>query len=101
MTTFVRRDDLMNPALDSVSANFAGYVLMPFFPWMDMTDHPGHLLWHVQGYKIDSLDDLADDYRTAARADFGDRFEQSPELDTEPSGFARRLRAMGRLPERT
>ena len=98
MTTFARRVDLANPALGSVPATFAGYVLMPFFPWMDMADHPGHLLWHVQGYKIESLDELADDYLSAARTDFGDRFEQSPEFDTEPSGFARRLRAMGRLP---
>ena len=98
MTTFARAEDLNNPNLDSVPANFAGYVLMPFFPWMAMGDHPGHLLWHVQGYKISSLDDLADDYRAAASTDIGERFEQSPEFDTEPSAFARRLRAMGRLP---
>ena len=97
LTTFARAAELADPNLDSVPANFAGYVLMPFFPWMEMADHPGHLLWHVQGYKIDSLNDLDEDYLAAAHADFGDRFEQSPEFDTEPSGFARRLRAMGRL----
>lgn len=98
LTTFVRHADLTDPNLDSVPANFAGYVLMPYFPWMNMADHPGHLLWHVQGYKIDSLDDLPADYLTAAQEDFGDQFTRSPELDTEPSGFAKRLRAMGRLP---
>ena len=98
MTTFARRAELADPERDSVHANFAGYVLMPFFPWMEMTDHPGHLLWHVQGYKVESIDQLPDDYLAAAQADFGDMFEQSPEFDSEPSGFARRLRAIGRLP---
>ena len=98
LTTFVRRSELANPDLDSVPASFAGYVLMPFFPWMEMADYPGHLLWHVQGYKITALSDLPEDYLAAARADFGAQFEKSPEFDTEPSGFARRLRAMGRLP---
>jgi hypothetical protein len=98
LTTFARASELADPNLNSVAANFAGYVLMPFFPWMEMADHPGHLLWHVQGYKIESLNDLDEDYLAAANADFGDKFEQSPELDDEPSAFARRLRAMGRLP---
>ncbi len=98
LTTFARASELADPSRDSVPANFAGYVLMPFFPWMEMAEHPGHLLWHVQGYKIESLDDLDEDYLVAANADFGDKFEQSPELDDEPSAFARRLRAIGRLP---
>ena len=98
LTTFAQLDDLADQALTSVAANFAGYVLMPFFPWMDMADHPGHLLWNVQGYKIDALTELPDDYLAAAAEDFGDRFETSPEFDSEPSGFARRLRAIGRLP---
>ncbi len=99
LTIFARAAELADPDLDSAPATFAGYVLMPFFPWMGMGEHPGHLLWHVQGYKVDSLDALDDDYLAAARTDFGDRFEQSPEFDAEPSGFARRLRAMGRLPD--
>jgi hypothetical protein len=98
ITTFARATDLLDPALDSAPASFAGYVLMPFFPWMKMADHPGHLLWNVQGYKIGSLDALPSDYLAAAAQDFGDEFEQSPEFDPEPSGFAQRLRAMGRLP---
>lgn len=97
LTTFARRSELANPNLNSVPANFAGHVLMPFFPWMDMAGHAGHLLWHVQGYKIESIEELDSDYLGRAYADFGDRFEQSPEFDNEPSGFARRLRAMGRL----
>ena len=98
LTMFARRGELADPELSSVPADFAGYVLMPFFAWMDMADHPGHLLWHVQGYKIAALDDLDGNYLAAARADLGDRFERSPEFDSEPSRFARRLKAMGRLP---
>ena len=99
LTMFARSDDLADPDVTSVPANFAGHVLMPFFPWMDMADHPGHLLWHVQGYKITSLEDLDEDYLAAAHADLGDRFERSPEFDSEPSRFAQRLKAMGRLPD--
>ncbi len=98
LTMFARSADLADPDLTRVPANFAGHVLMPFFPWMEMADRPGHLLWHVQGYKITSLDELDEDYLAAARADLGDRFERSPEFDSEPSRFARRLKAMGRLP---
>ena len=98
LTMFARGGDLADPDLTSAPASFAGHVLMPFFPWMDMADHPGHLLWHVQGYKITSLEDLDGDYLAAAHADLGDRFEQSPEFDSEPSRFAQRLKAMGRLP---
>ncbi len=98
LTMFARSADLADPDRTSVPANFAGHVLMPFFPWMDMADRPGHLLWHVQGYKITSLGDLDEDYLAAAHADLGDQFEQSPEFDSEPSRFARRLKAMGRLP---
>lgn len=98
LTTFASATELANPNLNSVSANFAGYVLMPYYPWMEMAGQPGHLLWNVQGYKIDSVNELDEDYLAAAHDDFGDRFEQSPELDHEPSAFARRLRAMGRLP---
>ena len=98
LTMFARAGDLADPDLSSVPANFAGHVLMPFFPWMDMADHPGHLLWHVQGYKITSLGDLDEDYLAAAQADLGERFERSPEFDSEPSRFAQRLKAMGRLP---
>lgn len=98
LTTFARASELADPHRDSAAANFAGYVLMPYFGWMEMAGQPGHLLWHVQGYKIESLDELDNDYLAAAHADFGDTFEQSPEFDDEPSAFARRLRAMGRLP---
>ncbi len=97
LTTFARAQDLANPSLSSAPANFAGHVLMPFFPWMEMAEHGGHLLWHVQGYKIGSINDLDSDYLDHAYADFGDGFEQSPEFDPQPSGFARRLRGMGRL----
>ena len=97
LTIFARSADLADPGRSSAPANFAGHVLMPFFPWMEMAGRPGHLLWHVQGYKIDSLDDLDADYLAAAQDDLGDRFEQSPEFDSEPSRFARRLKAMGRL----
>lgn len=98
LSMFARSADLADPDRSSAPANFAGHVLMPFFPWMEMADRPGHLLWHVQGYKITSLEDLDEDYLAAAHADLGDRFEQSPEFDSEPSRFAQRLKAMGRLP---
>ena len=92
LTTFARASELADPNRDSVPANFAGYVLMPFFPWMEMADHPGHLLWHVQGYKIESLNELDEDYLAAARAEFGNKFEQSPELDDELRQECEKLR---------
>lgn len=96
-TFFASASAVMDPKTTSVPSHFAGHVLMPWYPWMEMKDHPGHMLWHATAYKVSSFDAVPPDYMAKATRDYADIFEKSPERDTEPSDFARRLKALGRL----
>lgn len=96
-TLFADASAVMDPKTTSVPSHFAGHVLMPWYPWMDMKDQPGHMLWHATAYKVRSFDAIPADYMAKARRDFADIFEKSPEFDKEPSSFAKRLKQLGRL----
>ena len=99
MSNFSRYSEVMDPKWTWVDAHFGGHVRMSYFPWMEMGDADGHLLWHVAGYKLKSLDSLPPDYLDKVRAEYGDIFEKSPEFDEGPSVWDRRLQRMGLLPE--
>lgn len=96
-TFFASVSAVLDPKTTSVPSHFAGHVLMPWYPWMEMGDHPGHMLWHATAYKVSSYDAIPADYMAKVTRDHADIFEKSPELDTEPSSFAKRLKALGRL----
>lgn len=61
--------------LPRISAVFSSTVTMPWLHWMEMDEHPGHLLWHAAGAKLPSIDSLPRDYRLRAEADYPDRLE--------------------------
>jgi hypothetical protein len=94
---FASASGVFDTKTTSVPSHFAGHVLMPWYPWVEMKDHPGHMLWHATAYKVSSFDAIPADYMTKATRDYADIFEKSPELDTEPSEFAKRLKALGKL----
>jgi hypothetical protein len=97
-TAFARYSEVMDQKQSWVPCHFAGHVLMNWYPWMEMPDQPGHMLWHATGYKVRSWDSLPKDYLARATKDFADIFDKSPEFDPGPSAMARRLKAAGRLP---
>jgi hypothetical protein len=96
-TFFARADEVLDPKTEWASSHFAGHVLMPWYPWMEMKDHPGHMLWHATAYKVRSFDSIPADYMAKATRDYADIFEKSPEFDAGPSEMAKRLKAAGRL----
>ena len=65
--------------------------------WTMLSPSQGQVLWHVEFYKVDSLDDVESDYLDAAYADYGDEFEVNPKFDEAPSKLGVRLKEMGYL----
>ncbi len=97
-TFFSRFSEVMDRKKSWVPCHFAGHVLMNWYPWMEMGDQPGHMLWHATGYKVKSWDSLPKDYLAKVTKDFADIFDKSPQFDPGPSAMAKRLKAAGRLP---
>ncbi len=96
-TLFARYAEVMDPARSWVPGSLLSQVYLPFFPWMNMGDRDGFLIFHAQGFKLRTVESLTQDYLSAVRRDHGEIFETSPEFDTGPSGWGRRLKAMGYL----
>lgn len=89
-------DDISNPDITSARTRGGAYILMPSFANIGMTDpSQGQVLWHVEFYKVDSLDDVESDYLEAAYATYGDAFEVNPKFDEAPSKLGARLKKMG------
>jgi hypothetical protein len=98
-SNFARYSEVMDTKQDWVPSHFAGHVLMNWYPWMEMPDQPGHMLWHATGYKVRTWDSLPRDYLAKVTAEYADIFDTSPEFDKGPSPMARRLQEAGRLPK--
>ncbi|MDX2224320.1 MAG: DUF1838 family protein [Rhodospirillaceae bacterium] len=99
LSNFARYSEVTDPRQSWVASHFAGHVLMHWYPWMEMPDQPGHMLWHATGYKVRNWDSLPRDYLAKATTEYADIFDKSPEFDEGPSPMARRLQAVGRLPK--
>lgn len=64
--------EFADPLVRRLPTIFSSTVCMPWLPWMEMEDQPGHLLWHASGLKLRSLDDLPDEYRARAERDYSE-----------------------------
>ena len=62
LTMFAPLDEFLDQSVTSLSSLFTATVLMPWLPWMDMSDVEGHTLWHASGVKLDTIDQLPSDY---------------------------------------
>lgn len=59
LVTFeARADDLADTDTTGVEAAFSSTTILPWFKWLEMDDTPGWTLWHANGLKTRSLDDL-------------------------------------------
>lgn len=97
-TFFASFADLADPEKSWIPSHGAGHILMPSMPNIGMNDPElGQVLWHVEFYKVESLNTLPDDYLDAAMADYGDAFEVNPKYDTTPSKLAQNLARLGYL----
>ncbi len=95
---FVKLSDLQDESLTSAPAHGSGHILMPSMPNIGMNDpEQGQVIWHVEFYKVDSWDDIPEDYLTKALAEHGDEFDVNPINDTAPSKMAQNLARLGYL----
>jgi hypothetical protein len=51
---------------------------MGWLKWMNMTDEPGHVIWHASGAKLRSLDELPREYRERAEREYPERMTAKP-----------------------
>tara|TARA_A100001037_G_scaffold92861_1_gene84264 strand:+ start:291 stop:1148 length:858 start_codon:yes stop_codon:yes gene_type:complete len=84
MTMFAPLDEFLDPNNLSLSTMFTATVLMPWLPWMDMDDVEGHTLWHASGVKLDSIDQLPEEYSKRMMAEHPELSEFNLEEDTGP-----------------
>jgi len=97
---FASLDDLADDSKTWIPSHGAGHILMPSMPSVGMTKPElGQVIWHVEFYKIKSLDSLPEDYLSAAMSDHGSEFEVNPKSDTEPSKLTQNLKRLGYLKE--
>ncbi len=68
----------------SAQAASSGWYTGKFSRWLDMADVEGYMIWHFEGTKLNTLDDLDPVYLAHARANT-DNFDVSPEFDEGPS----------------
>ena len=73
MTMFAPIEEFLDKETLSLSTMFTATVLMPWLPWMDMSNVEGHTLWHASGVKLDSIDQLPEEY-------YKRMMEEHPEL---------------------
>jgi len=79
MTVFCPVDRFRDPEVTNIPALFSSTYLSPWQGWMDMGDRPGHLVWHSSGRKLDSIDQLPEEYRRRAEAEHGGLLTANPD----------------------
>lgn len=60
-------NDAMNRDLTSAPCSFEFHNVLKWEPWMEMGDHPGHMMSVASGRKLERLDDLPDNYLAMAK----------------------------------
>jgi hypothetical protein len=75
---FTRRQDLLDSSVTALPATFSSTVFMGWLKWMNMTDEPGHVIWHASGAKLRSLDELPREYRERAEREYPERMTAKP-----------------------
>jgi hypothetical protein len=73
-----RRADLFDLARDFVPAGFSSTYFAPWPAWMDLKDQPGHVVWHADGVKLASVDDLPPRFRVWMDRRHPDRLAAPP-----------------------
>ena len=83
-TYFAPVEEALSESHTSARATSSGWFTGKFSRWLDMADVDGYLIWHFEGTKLNSIDDLDVAYVDRARA-LSDVFDVSPEFDEGPS----------------
>lgn len=81
---FAPADEALDSTIMSSRATSSGWYTGKFSRWLDMADVDGYMIWHFEGTKLKSVDDLDPAYVAHARAK-AEKFDISPEFDAGPS----------------
>jgi len=97
-TFFANLKDLQNVSKPWIPSHGAGQILMPSMASIGM-DNPeiGQVIWHVEFYKVNSLENLPEEYLAKAFKEHPEDFEVSPKGDVIPSKLAKNLDRLGLL----
>ncbi|MDH3639732.1 MAG: DUF1838 domain-containing protein [Gammaproteobacteria bacterium] len=79
MTVFCPVDSLLDPEINNLPTHFTSTYLSPWSSWLEMGDRPGHLVWHSSGKKLESIDEIPDEYRRRVDAEHGGVLTARPE----------------------
>lgn len=61
-----------------VPASFSSTYFAPWPKWLDMAGQPGHVIWHADGVKLDSIAELPADFRARCEKLFPERLRALP-----------------------
>lgn len=75
---FVRRQEFSDPSLYALPSVFSSTVFMGWLAWMNMRDHPGHVIWHASGAKLRSLAEVPSDFLKRAEREHPERLSARP-----------------------
>lgn len=70
--------DLQDVSRGYVPAGFSSTYFAPWPKWLDMGGQPGHVVWHADGVKLDSVADLPADFRSRMESKFPERLKALP-----------------------
>ena len=87
MTMFAPLDQFLDQSIKSLPSLFSATVLMPWLSWMDMDEIEGHTLWHASGVKLDSMNQLPEEYFTRMMSEHPDLSSFNLEKDSGPVVF--------------
>nr|BBD50083.1 hypothetical protein [Haliea sp. ETY-M] len=71
MTVFCPADALLDASRHNLPAHFSSTYLAPFPRWMEMGEHPGHVMWHSSGNKLSTAEAIPEEYRRRVAAEYG------------------------------
>lgn len=73
-----RLADLRDAGRAFVPASFSSTYFAPYPSWMEMQDQPGYVIWHADGVKLESVDDLPAHFRRWMEDGYSDRLHTPP-----------------------
>lgn len=73
-----RIDDLHDLSRSFVPAGFSSTYFAPWPAWMEMAGQPGHVIWHADGVKMASVDELPGWFRRRMDEQFPERLHALP-----------------------
>ncbi len=79
MSVFCPLDTFLDSRVGNLPTHFTSTYLSPWMAWMDMGERPGHLVWHSSGRKLASVDEIPDEYRRRADAEFNGLLTAAPD----------------------